>query len=376
MRILIDALPVVNASGTGYYTQKLIEALAHPTAEHEFVAVTPPLQHLQLDRRDWPGGPGVQVIQAAPARPALQVAWRQWRLGGLARREHVDLVHYPAFIASVRCRIPAVVTIPDVVWRLQRQTIPPRKRRYYDRLIPRSMQMARRVIAISHATGAAIERLYPEYAHKVRRVHLGVDQRLFLPAQAANRSRDIRRQYGLPLRFVLALGTLEPRKNLPRLIRAFEQVAEDVPDLDLVLAGKAGYQAGELRAQVRASPAAARIVLPGHVAAADLPAVYGLAQAFAFPSLDEGFGLPILEAMACGVPVVTGNRSAMREVAGDAAELVDPEDVDSIVLGLRHVLTDAARSETLRERGLVRAAEFTWERTAAETVAVYEEAMA
>lgn len=376
MRICIDASPVANASGTGYYTQKLVEALAALDTPHEFIAITPPLHRVQFDRPDWPG-PGRALVQStAPVRSAWQVVWRQVRFGVLAQRLGVALVHYPAFIASLRCAVPSVVTIPDVVWRVERATVPPAKRAYYDYTIPRSMALARRIIAISQATANDIARFYPEHADKVRIVHLGVDPHLFAPADEPTTAAAVRRAYGLPAKFILTLGTLEPRKNLPRLVRAFEHVSDDDPDIHLVLAGKDGYQADVLRAQVAASPAADRILFSGHVSAADLPAVYRAATLFAFPSLSEGFGLPILEAMASGTPVLTGDRSAMREIAGDAAELVDPEDVDSIARGLRHALTDVARRDALRARGLARAAEFTWARTAAETVAVYEEAAA
>lgn len=376
MRILVDALPVANASGTGYYAQKLLEALARLETPHEIVAVTPPLDRAALDRVDWPGGSRVRVVEAAPARPAFQALWRQWRVGALARRERVDLVHYPAFIASLLCDTPAVVTIPDLVWCEWGRTVPRRKRRYYDRMIPRSMRRARRIIAISEATAAGIARHFPEVVGKVRTVPLGVDLGVFHPVRDPARMDAVRRTYRLPERYILALGTLEPRKNLSRLIQAFVRVASDASGVHLVLAGKAGFQADALREQARNSGVAGRIVFSGHIAAAALPTVYSLADAFAFPSLDEGFGLPILEAMACGVPVLTGNRSAMREVAGDAAELVAPDDTKAIECGLRRVLTDADYRTTLRERGCARVREFTWERTARETVAVYEEALA
>ena len=376
MHILIDALPVTNASGTGYYVQKLVEALARLAPDHDCTAVTPPVNRTVFDDPAWPGKGRVQALSLAPRRPALQALWRQYLFAGVARRLRVDLVHYPAFLGCLRCDLPSVVTIPDLVWRSHRETVPPRKRRYYDRVIGDTMARAARIITISDATRAELTEHFPQHANKTTTVHLGVDRTVFRPLDDATDLARVRSAYKLPEVFILALSTLEPRKNLSHLIRAFELVAPDAPEVSLVLAGKAGYEADRLRAQAKASAVGERIVFPGHIAAADLPLLYNLATLFAFPSLSEGFGLPILEAMACGVPVLTGNRSAMREVAGDAAELVDPVTPEAIADGLRRLLHDASRRSACVDRGRVRAEAVPWERTAAETLRIYEAAVA
>lgn len=376
MRILLDAAPVANRSGTGYYVQKLVEFLARMETDHEFVALVPPLGAGETDRPDWPGGGRITLVRVAPESPWRQVLWRQWRLASLAKQYAVHLVHYPAFIGCLRSGVPSVVTIPDLVWREHAESVPPRRRGYYTLMIPASMRRARRLIAISRATADKIAAAYPQHAGKTRVVPLGVDRRVFAPVGDAARLADARGRYGLPERFVLGLGTLEPRKNLAALVEAFARVAGETPGLGLVLAGKEGFRSELLLERARASGVADRIVLPGHIATPDLPAVYTLAAAFAFPSLEEGFGLPILEAMACGVPVVTGDRSAMAEVAGDAAELVDPANVDAIAASLRRVLHDPDRAQELVRKGLARTAAFPWTTTAARTVAVYEEALA
>lgn len=177
---------------------------------------------------------------------------------------------------------------------------------------------------------------------------------------------------GLVRPYVLAVGNLEPRKNLPGLLRAFARLAPEVPH-DLVLVGAEGWLTGEIHATLDELRLGGRVRMTGFVEDADLPAWYGAADLFVYPSLYEGFGLPVLEAMACGAPVVTSNVSSLPEVAGDAALLVDPSDVDSIAEEMRRGLTDAALALDLRRRGQLRAADFTWDRTAEQTVAVYRE---
>ncbi len=186
----------------------------------------------------------------------------------------------------------------------------------------------------------------------------------------------VRERYGLPARYLLSVGTIEPRKNLGRVLAAFEQLrAEDLVDA-LVIVGKKGWLYDDFFARLDRSPAKQAVIFPGWVADADLPAVYAGASALAFPSEFEGFGLPVLEAMACGAPVVCSNTSSLPEVAGDAALLVDPLDTDALTVALRRVLSERSLASALRRRGAAQAARFSWARTAQETVAVYEQILA
>ncbi len=183
-------------------------------------------------------------------------------------------------------------------------------------------------------------------------------------------------RYGLrqDLRYLLYVGSEEPRKNLPRLMLAFRDLHEQFPDLRLIKLGSVQYgpQAGELRRQVIELGLQDAVLFLDHVSDDDLAGFYNLAALFVFPSLLEGFGLPVLEAMACGTPVVTSNAASLPEVAGDAALLVDPLDVVQLTHAMQRVLTQPELAAGLRRKGLARAAMFTWERTARETIAVYE----
>jgi glycosyltransferase involved in cell wall biosynthesis len=171
-------------------------------------------------------------------------------------------------------------------------------------------------------------------------------------------------------RVILSAGAIQKRKNIARLVEAFEAVDSS---WRLVLIGSDGYGSEEIRARIESSPARARIVLPGYVTPESLAHWYARASIFAFPSLDEGFGMPLLEAMSAGVPILTSNRSALPEVAGDAALLADPNDVNSLVTALRRLTTDESLRADLAARGLARCKEFTWEKAVAETWDVYRQ---
>jgi glycosyltransferase involved in cell wall biosynthesis len=213
------------------------------------------------------------------------------------------------------------------------------------------------VVAVSEFTKSQVVSLLGVDAAKVRVVHHGVRA---LPDPAA-----IERQ-----KMILNVGAIQTRKNIARLVEAFESVDRS---WRLVLAGASGYGAAEIQARIAASPARDRISIPGYVSPAELGALYRQAAIFAFPSLDEGFGMPVLEAMAAGTPVITSNRSALPEVAGDAAMLVDPLNTESLGAALRELTGKEDLRRDLAQRGKARAACFTWEKAVRETWSVYRE---
>ena len=184
-------------------------------------------------------------------------------------------------------------------------------------------------------------------------------------------------RYGLtPGRYLLYLGVLEPRKNVPHLLDAYARIAARFPDVPLVIAGKKGWFYEAIFEKVKALKLEAQVRFPGYVPDADLPRLYGGARAFVYPSRYEGFGLPVLEAMQCGVPTITSNVSSMPEVAGEAALLVSPDDCGGLADAMTRLLTDDALAQDLSRRGLAQARQFTWERCARETRAVYQACLA
>jgi glycosyltransferase involved in cell wall biosynthesis len=217
------------------------------------------------------------------------------------------------------------------------------------------------IITVSHFTALQVQQLLKVEASRIRVIHHGCRRPSEAPV-VANRER-----------MILFVGALQRRKNVIRLVEAFEQIA---PDWRLVLAGSFGFGSEEILARIQASSRRKNIQVLGYVPESVLRNLYQRASLFAFPSLDEGFGMPLLDAMAHGVPILTSNVSALPEVSGDAALLVDPTDVTSIAAGLRRLIDDQALREELSQKGLARCREFTWEKAVEKTWRVYQELLA
>jgi glycosyltransferase involved in cell wall biosynthesis len=262
-----------------------------------------------------------------------------------------------------------VVTIHDLGYLHEPDAHTDWSRRYLDWSTRWSVRAARHVIAISEATKNDLIERYRVPEERISVVYHGVDER-FRPADAVEMARA-RGKLGLGTdeRFILFVGTLQPRKNLVRLIEAFETIADDEPNLKLVLAGRRGWKTDEIDLAIATSRHRARILLPGHVPDADLPALYSSATVVVLISLFEGFGLPALEAMACGAPVLVSDRGSLPEVAGDAAVIVDPLDVREIVAGLRDLMDPEDRKRRVT-RGRQHASRFTWEQAGRDTLEI------
>ena len=269
--------------------------------------------------------------------------------------------------------VPTVLTVHDLIFRRYPAHHKRLNRWYLNATMPLFCRRAGHIIAVSEQSKRDIVEAYSVAPEKITVIYEAADPR-FCP-QPANTAADVRTRYGLPDRYLLFVGTIEPRKNLGRVLAAFERLhAERLTDA-LVIVGKRGWLYDDFFARLEGSPAKQAVIFPGFVPDTDLPAVYAAAQAFAFPSEFEGFGLPVLEAMACGTPVVCSNTSSLPEVAGDAALLVDPLEVDALTDALGRVLRDPALAADLRARGLAQAARFSWARAAEETLAVYRRVM-
>jgi glycosyltransferase involved in cell wall biosynthesis len=293
-------------------------------------------------------------------------------VGRAARRDRADIVHYPRHLVTPAAgvNVPTVLTLSDI--------IPITHPQYFSDLIvlhqrlvtPGAARRATRVMTGSHATRDAILDAWGLPEERVAVVPYGVEPR-FRPVEPDPELTARLELDGTP--YVLCVGTLEPRKNLVGVIRAMARVHERFPEHALVVTGGRGWRTAELDAELARSRT--RVVPAGYVSDDDLVSLYSGAACFAYPSFLEGFGFPVLEAMACGAPVVTSDRSSLPEVAGDAAVLVDPHDPDAIAEGIAAVLGDADRAAELRRRGRERARALSWESTAEGTVRVYREAL-
>ncbi|MGX6446626.1 glycosyltransferase family 4 protein [Patulibacter sp. S7RM1-6] len=358
MRFVIDARAATEVpAGRGRYIRELLRALARRDDDHEYQL---------LAREPWPdlgSDPRFAWRRVAGADPG-------WALAAARSARHGDaLLASASYLLAAASPVPAVATVFDLV-AFDPETSPPRGALAERATLPLALLRGARFACISEATRHELVARFPRAAARATVTPLGVDQTL---GRRAALRPDVVSRLGLPERYVLSVGTREPRKNLVRTIEAFAALPDSVrAGRRLVVVGHRGW---EDEAIDRAIAGAQDLVhLAGFVEDDDLPAVYAAADAFVYASFHEGFGLPVLEAMAVGTPVVTSNVSSLPEVAGDAAVVVDPRSVAAIRDGLRTVLEDAAMADDLARKGRARAAAFTWDRTAETTLRMLHDA--
>jgi glycosyltransferase involved in cell wall biosynthesis len=328
---------------------------------------------------------GIAPLSGLEQLPASTVAlgYKPWRmLVWLGQLAHVGfdrvlpqgtLFHATEHLLLPLRSIPTVLTVHDLIFKHLPEHHKLLNRVYLNLTLPLYCRRATHIIAISECTRRDVMAAYHLPPEKVTVIHEAADPRF--RAQTPERVAAARERYGLPERYILFVGTIEPRKNLTRLLHAFEALREDDLCDALVIVGQRGWLYGDFFAELERSPAREAVLLPGYVPDEALPAVYAGARALAFPSLYEGFGLPALEAMACGTPVACSGTSSLPEVAGDAALYFDPTSQGSIVQTLRQLLRDPDLRGELVRRGLERATQFSWDRVATETEAVYDAVM-
>lgn len=358
-RVALDTtLGALDLAGTGTYIRSLATALLPILGERlatiQSRFATPPR------RRRTIGDLGRTL--------GRDLWWHQVGAERAARQAGARLLHLPAAVGPIRARLPTVVTIHDLSVLHAPHNFRPWFRNYARIVIPRLARRAKRVITGSEATRQDVIEFLGMPEARVVAAPYGVT----LGRQPSAISNG-----DLPARYVLSVGTLEPRKNLLRLFEAIRLLGERPATKDVVLvhAGGYGWLADDVLKAAHAPALRGRVRLLGHVPQENLAWLYGHARLLAYPSLFEGFGLPLLEAMASGCPVVTSDRSSLPEVAGDAAVLVDPESVESIAEGIRRVWEDDALARDLTTRGRARARLFSWERNARLTADVYEAAL-
>lgn len=289
-------------------------------------------------------------------------------LPALCRAWGADVLHC-TYIGPWFAPCPLVLSVHDVVFKRYPGFFSPRDRVLFSTLFPLSLRRAARILTISEHSRREIEHFFPSADGKTAVTLLAADEH-FHPVER-ELLRGTRARFNLPGRCILTVGNLQPRKNLLRVIQAFARVRERVSDVKLVVVGKAQWKSSEIYRQAEALGLADEVVFTGYVPLDDLVALYNLAEVCVYPSLYEGFGLPVLEAMQCGTPVVTSNCTSIPEVAGDAALLVDPLQVDEIAAAILAVLADPAVGAELQAKGFAQARKFSWENVAERTAEIY-----
>jgi glycosyltransferase involved in cell wall biosynthesis len=369
MRVCIDVSAAVHhRAGLGRYAQELTRALV-AQGEHEYIAFYHQRGQAHLE-------PPIDTLSQLTTRLSV----KPWRLTTMLAHfsgspqdrlfRGADVFHATEHLLPRLRRIRSVFTLHDLIFRFDPGSHLPLNRIYLNTMMPRFLRAADVVIAVSECSKRDAVRLYSTPAEKIHVIAEGVEAR-FSPA-ADSQLEAIRQKHHLPKRFVLCVGTIEPRKNLPTLFEAMASRRERGLELwPLVIAGKPGWLYEPILRRIAELNLQDWTHMTGFFPDEDLPALYSAATVLAMPSRYEGFGLPVLEAMACGTPVVCSDTSSLPEVAGDAALLVPPEDVQGWAEAISRLWADDALRAQMRERGLAQAARFTWENAARQTAEIY-----
>jgi glycosyltransferase involved in cell wall biosynthesis len=361
---LLSRQGTYRSAGVSRYIAKLLAHLPDVDAASEYVAF---LSDAGLTAPRW----HCSVSPWVAASPSARIVWEQVCQPLAARRQRLDLLHAPVNVGPMVTACPLVVTVHDLSFVRYPQMFTRARQTYLQRFTRWTLARAQAVIADSASTRRDLIALLGAPEERVVVVHAGIDEEL-APVTDEDALESFRRRHDLPREMILFLGTLEPRKNIPTLIEAYGQLyrAGRVAHT-LVIAGGKGWLYDEVYATVERLGLQDAVRFAGYVAAEELPLWYSAADLFCYPSFYEGFGLPPLEAMACGIPVVCSNASSLPEVVGDAGILLPPQEPGAWAGMLAHVLDNPPLQADLRERGLRRAHQLTWETAARRTLDVY-----
>lgn len=393
MHIALDyTTGIYPGAGVARYTRSLVEALARLDGRNRYSLFyanrglprgTPEERQARELMKAHPNFKGVAVPMSVRE---MFAAWQRLRLPVPVDlfTGRCDVLHSPDFVSPPHRTGADVITVHDLSFLVVPECAEPKLAGFLSKSVPGAVRRADRIIAVSEQTKRDLVRLMGVPQEKVTTVYNGVDERFRAAGRREPGAEDsdreaLKRKLGLPEKFVLHVGTLEPRKNLVRLIEGYEQAMQSGGnEVALVLAGRKGWLyepivAAAERVNSKGGTAGARVVFVDYVYDGDLPLLYRMAEVFAYPSLYEGFGLPVAEAMSCGTPVLVSGDGALAEVVGNAAVVVDALSVESIAEGLSRLLSDGELRQKLSEEGKARAARFTWEAAAEQVLGVYRE---
>ena len=369
MRIAIDIRSVgPGMDGVGYYTANLVREMVQAEPNHEYLLLTTrPTDIVPAQYR-------ARVRQLLVPIRLGQTMDEQLHFPEIMRQHAIDVFHGPGFIVPVTKACKTVVTVHDLIYMIHSEFYEAGFRAHMNQWVSASVKTADCVIAVSECTKRDLVARLGVPEQKITVTHEAAGPEFRPLGNMA--SREVCQKYGIPGEFILAVGLAQPRKNVASLVRAFKTLRDQgFRAYQLVLAGGYSPRECDIPALVRELGMSQDVLIPGYVPRDDLPLLYSAATLFVFPSLYEGFGLPPLEAMACGTAVVCSNTSSLPEVVGEAAVLVDPTDTAAITNALQRCLEDEALRAQLREEGLARASQFTWRRTAEQTLAAYDRLM-
>jgi len=357
----------LHPAGAGMYILNLVRALTAADADHDYVVYV---------RRHSLGlfaglPPSFSVVDIGQKSRIGRQVWEQVVLPRDLRRRRAVLLHSPHHTTPLLlCPCPRLLTVHDVTFFILPERYPSLRRTYFQIMTILAARAAAAIVVPSNSVREEARRFLNGRGKPLVVVPEGVDP-AFRPLERAECARTARERYGLPDGYLLSLGTREPGKNRAAIFRALAKLVAEGRDLHLAVVGQTGWAVEKEDAELAGLGIEGRVHFTGYVPQEDLPAIYNAASVFVFPSLYEGFGLPALEAMACGIPVITSNLSSLPEVTGGAARLMDPHDASAIAVSISEVLDDPTLARLMSRAGLERAAGFSWEACARDTVAVY-----
>ncbi len=370
LRIAIDAHSVgTGLAGNESYATNLIEALAEIDPVNNYTLFVTRDEAVKRFRNRWPN---FVVRSTLPHTPLVRIPLT---LSAELRRHPVDVLHVQ-FTSPPFAPCPVVVSIHDLSFEHLPETFNRRSRAQLRLTVRRSARKARRVLALSEHARQDIISTYKISPNLVTAIPIGTAPH-FRPVTDEKELQRVRHTYGIAGNYILSVGSIQPRKNLGRLAQAYARLRDRLPEDELpqlVIVGKRAWLYRETLREIEQLQTGDCVIITGYVPECDLPALYSGAICFVYPSYFEGFGLPPLEAMKCGAPVITGDRTSLPEVVGDAGLLVNPFEVDAITSAMQSVITDSKLRSELKARSLNRARMFDWRETARRTLEVYREA--
>jgi glycosyltransferase involved in cell wall biosynthesis len=370
VRIAIDAHAVgAKLGGNESYAINLIEALAQIDSVNQYSIYVTTNEARERFHQRWPN---FTVHSTLPHTPLIRIPLT---LSAELRKHPVDVLHVQ-FTAPPFCPCPVVVSIHDLSFEHLPQTFNRRSRTQLRLTVRHSARRAARILSLSEHTRRDIVETYGINPERVSAIPLAAPQHFGPVAENSEELQRVRHNYGIDGEYILCVGSIQPRKNLARLVKAYALLRGDYSQdklPKLVLVGKCAWLYDETLRTLDETGVRDAVVLTGYVPEADLPALYSGALCFVYPSYFEGFGLPPLEAMKCGAPVIVGNQTSLPEVVGDAALTVDPFAVEEIASAMKRLINDPALRQELSVKGQSRANAFSWRETARRTLIVYQE---
>ena len=372
MRIGIDATALPpQPVGAGNYIIQLIRTLSNLEGEFEFVIFAQPDRWQLISAKEHKG---IHWVKTPSFDPGIRLIWEQTLLPRLVRQSGVDLLHSLHYTRPYLLSCPSVVTFHDMTFFLYPHLHTRIKRVFFPLAIRLSARTAQSLIADSESTRQDVIRILQIPSKKIVSIPLGVDQKFRVIDDPLVLER-VRRDYKLPDRFILYVGLIEPRKNVPLLIRAYKNLIDQGFTVPLVIVGRFGWMYEAVLDQIEGFGLKEQVHFTGYVPGGDLPVIYNLADISVYPTQYEGFGFPALEAMACGVPLVTSAVSSLPEIVGDAGILIPPDDEGALTEAIANVLRNPDLHAELARKGPIQAAQFSWEQTAQKTIQVYRQVL-